>query len=266
MIPRGLSYDDTTSNHIDTIQMPGAIDLSHVLPGRKWDVFVMDCSLMQMLEVGYQIHDKADWLVGSEESPPGRGYPYDTFLGNLARNPSMAAKDFALDVIDQTWATYGSTSNITQSVLDLRKVSAIAPQVNALGAALMNAKSLWGDAISDARSFSERYDYSENKDLIDFTRRLSEIPAGQTTPRVNDPGVLSAAASVKSAVQAAVVKSYAGTGGNGDSHGLAIYIPTPNEYRQIDTDQANGFGQRFTELSFSQDAPSWQTFLANGPR
>ena len=263
---RGLSYDDATNNHIDTIQMPEAIDLSHLIPGRKWDVFVMDCSLMQMAEVAYQIRDKADWLVGSQESPPGSGYPYDKFLGNLVRSPGMAPKDFALDVIDQTFATYGASSNITQSVLDMSKVAAIVPALDAFGSALMNAKATWGNDISDARALSESYAYSENKDLIDFTRRLSETPAGQTTPRVNDAGVLSAAANVKSKIQAAVVKFYAGTGGNKDSNGLAIYLPTPTEYRQIDIDQANGFGQRFSELSLSQNAPNWQTFLANGPR
>ena len=84
---RGLSYDDTTSNHIDTVEMPEAIDLSHLIAGRKWDVFVMDCSLMQMAEVAYQIRDKADWLVGSQESPPGSGYPYDKFSGQSRSQP-----------------------------------------------------------------------------------------------------------------------------------------------------------------------------------
>ena len=130
----------------------------------------------------------------------------------------------------------------------------------------MNAKSEWGNEISDARALSESYSYSENKDLIDFTRRISEIPAGQTTPRVNNAGVLQAASAVRTKTQAAVVKFYAGTGGNADSNGLAIYLPTPTEYQQIDIDQANGFGQRFTLLDLSIDAPSWQTFLAAGPR
>jgi hypothetical protein len=263
---RGFSYDDVTNNHIDTVQMPEAIDLSHLIPGRKWDVFVMDCSLMQMAEVAYQIRDKADWLVGSQESPPGSGYPYDKFLGDLVRNPNMAPKDFAIDVIDQTYATYGGSSNITQSVVDMSKVGAIVPALDSFGSALNNAKTTWGNDISDARALAESYAYSENKDLVDFTKRLSETPSGQTTPRVNDAQVLAAGANVKSKVQAAVVKFYAGTGGNANSNGLAIYLPTPTEYRQIDIDQANGFGQRFTELQLSQDAPNWQSFLANGPR
>ncbi|MGC4047758.1 MAG: clostripain-related cysteine peptidase [Armatimonas sp.] len=264
-ITRGLSYDDTTGNHIDTIEMPTAIDLDRVLPGHKWDVLVLDCSLMQMLEVAYEIQGKADWVVGSEESPPGRGYPYDTFLANLVRNPSMASRDFALNVIDETWATYGSNTNITQSVLELSKIPAIVPELDGLGSALMAAKTTWGNQIADARAATDRYDYPENKDLVDFCRRLTETPTGQTTPRVNDPGVINAANRVQAAVRSAVVRYYAGTNGNADSNGLAAFLPTPREYRTIDIDQANGFGQRFSRLAISRDAPNWQSFLANGP-
>jgi hypothetical protein len=264
-ITRGLSYDDVTGNHIDTIEMPDAIDLGRVLPGRKWDVLILDCSLMQMLEVAYEIRGKADWVTGSQESPPGSGYPYDAFLANLARNPAMSSRDFALNVIDETWAEYGSNSNITQSVLDMSKIPAIVPEVDALGSALMAARTSWGDQIADARALSERYDYAENKDLVDFCRRLTERPLGQTTPRVNDSGVINAANRVTAAVRNAVVRYYAGSNGNADSNGLAAFIPTPREYRTIDIDQANGFGQRYSRLSIARDAPGWQSFLASGP-
>ena len=264
-VTRGLSYDDVTGNYISTLEMPYAIDLSHLISGRKWDVAVVDCSLMQMIEVAYEIREKADWLVGSQESPPGSGYPYDKFLGNLVRNPNMAPKDFAIDVIDQTWATYGVASDITQSVVDMSKVGAILPALDTLGSALNFAKTTWGNEISDTRALSESYAYSENKDLIDFTRRLSEIPTGQTTPRINDAGVLSAAANVKSRVQAAVVKFYAGNQ-NAKSNGLAAFLPTPFEYKSIDVDSANiGSGHRYSELAISQSAPNWQNFLATGP-
>lgn len=264
-VTRGLSYDDATGNHIDTIEMPQAIDLSRVLPGRKWDALVLDCSLMQMVEVAYEIQGKADWLVGSEESPPGRGYPYHRFLTNLVNNPDMASRDFALNVIDETWAEYGSSTNITQSVLELSKVPAIVPELNALGSALTNAQATWGEKIADARAAAERFDYPENKDIIDFCRRLTENPSGQTTPRVNDTAVINAANRVTAAVRAAVVRSYAGANGNVNANGLAAFISSRREYLTIDIDQANGFGQRYSRLAIARDAPNWQNFLATGP-
>jgi hypothetical protein len=264
---RGLSYDDTTNSFISTLEMPAAIDLGRHLPGRKWDAFLMDCSLMQMLEVAHEIQSKCDYLVGSEESPPGRGYPYDTFLRTLALNPGISARDFALNVIDETWATYGSSSNITQSVLEMSRVPEIAPELNGLGLALMNARSNWGPEIAEARSETERFDYPENGDLVDFCNRLTETPAGQTTPRVNDPAVLNAAGRVRAAVRGAVIRSYAGRGGNADANGIAIFLPTPAQYASIDVSSANiGQSHRYSSLLLSRDAPEWQRFLATGPR
>ncbi len=264
-VTRGLSYDDVTNSHIDTVEMPEAIDLSRVLPGHKWDVILLDCSLMQMLEVAYEIRGLADFVTGSEESPPGTGYPYDRFLTTLVNNPAISPRDFALNVIDETWANYGANSNITQSVLDMSKIPAIVPEVNALGGALMAARSTWGNEIAEARVMSESYDYKENRDLIDFCRRLTEVPTGQTTPRVNDPGVIAAAGRVKTAIQGAVIRAYGGNNGNPDSNGLAGFLPSSREYRLLDVEQANGFGQRYGALSLSRDAPQWQNFLANSP-
>jgi hypothetical protein len=265
-VSRGLSYDDTTSNYISTLEMPDAIDLGRVLPGRRWNAFLMDCSLMQMLEVAHEIEGKCDYLVGSEESPPGSGYPYDRFLTTLVNNPAISSRDFALNVIDETWAELGSNSNMTQSVLDMSKVPAIAPELNSLGTSLMGAKATWGSAISDARRLADNYDYPENRDLVDFCRRLTETPTGQTAPRVNDPAVISSAGRVKAAVQNAVIRSYAGSNGNADSNGLAVFLPTPSRYLSIDIDSANlGRGHRFSELAITRAAPGWQNFLASGP-
>lgn len=259
---RGVSYDDVTGNHINTIDIPRAIDMGG---GRKWDVLAFDSSLMQMLEVAYEVRDKALFITGSEESPPGEGYPYDRFLTHLAANPNMSPRDFAIDIVQQTIEGYGTNSNITHSVLDASKVAAIVPPINDLGAALFAVKGTFRDEIIFARDNAENYDYPTYRDILDFVRLLSNPLPGSTAPLVNDANVLGAAQRVRTAVQAAVIKNV-----HGDLHprsnGLSIFLPSPSQYRTIDIDQANGFGQRYGELSFTKAAPSWQSFLADGPR
>jgi hypothetical protein len=263
---RGFSYDDTTDNHIDTIQIPQAIDLDNLLSiGRKWDIVAFDSSLMQMAEVAHEIRNKAVYIVGSEESPPGEGYPYHLFLRDLANNPDMSPRDFAIKMVERTIEQYGDDSNITHSVLEASKIGEITASMNQLGEALLNVKDTYRDQIIFARNAAENYDYPYYRDILDFARLISQPIPGNTGPPIPDAAVQTAATRVKNAVQSAVIRSV-----NGNQHpsstGLSIFLPSPTQYNSLDIDQANGFGQRYGELTFAKDAPNWQSFLINGPR
>ncbi len=247
---RGFSYDDETDNHIDTIQLPAALELGG---GRKWDLIAWDSSLMQILEVAYEIRNQGHWIVGSEESPPGPGYPYDRFISRLNANPNMDGRTFGEIIAEETLAHYGPNTNITQSVIDPTKLGAIAPALNNLGAALTAARGQWNNQIADAREGAESYSYYENKDLLDFLRLLKGS--------VNDAGVQGAVNQVESATRDAIVKNVRGTQ-HPRSNGLAAYLPSPFQYGRDDINQANGFGQRYVFLSLAKDAPNWQAFLA----
>ncbi len=253
---RGVSYDDLTGSHIDTIQLPDAVRLN----GRKWDLLAFDASLMQMAEVAYEIRNEARYIAGSEESPPGEGYPYDRFLAKLVQNPNMDGREFGAHIVRDTIASYGESSSITHSLLDAAKLEGVAASVNRLGDALRSATAQHGSAIAAARSDAEEYQYPENHDLLHFTELL--------IGRVNDGGVQAAARDVQSAVGASLVVNVNGSG-HPNSRGLAIFLPSPARYRSIDLDQADGvgplFGNRYIDLAFAKAAPNWQSFLVQGP-
>jgi hypothetical protein len=251
---RGVSYDDTTNNHIDTIAVPGAI----VHPeGKKWDLLSVDCSLMQMIEVLYEWRDTANYIVGSEESPPGEGYAYDLTMGKLAGNPDMDGRALAIHYAEDTSTRFANLYGITQSVVETARVPGIVSALNDLGATLMDLKASFGPDISLAREDAQSYEYAENKDLLHFLDRL-EV-------RVNDATLKQKTAAVRNAAKAAIVRNVTTKQYSPNSQGIAAFLPTPSRYRSIDIQQANGFGQRYTLLKLSQDAPRWQEFLANGP-
>lgn len=260
-VTRGLSYDDVTGNHIDTIDFPGAIALPN---GRRWDLLVLDCSLMQMVEVVYEVRNKADFVVGSEESPPGEGLPYDAFARNLVRAPSISSKDLACELVTQTLSRYGTLSNTTQSVIDTTELRLLAISLDNLGLALLNASTVFGNAISDARTLAESYAYAENKDLLDFLDKLSQRDAtGEYY--IPDANLQSAVIGLRTALRNVIVKNVNGAQ-HPKSNGLAVFLPTPLRFRTIDIEQANGFGQRYKELALSNAAPNWLAFLMDGPR
>jgi hypothetical protein len=266
-ITRGVSYDDVTGSHIDTIELGGAVRLPG---GRKWDLIAFDSSLMQMIEVAYEIRNETRFIAGSEESPPGPGYPYDRLVARLAANANMDGRAFGIGIIDDTIAAYGANSDITHSVLDASRLDPIVSAVNDLGGALLAAKAQYGPEIKQARDLAENYSYPQNRDLLNFTQLLLQPVSGgagaaAAAPRVADPNVQAAAGQVQAALGAAIVKNVRGTR-HPNSNGLAIFLPSPASYRFIDEEQAGGFGQRYGALAFSQAAPNWQAFLVQGPQ
>jgi hypothetical protein len=228
-----------------------------------WDLLVMDCSLMQMTEVIYELRNKAEYIVGSQESPPGEGLPYDAFARTLVRTPSIQTKDLAVDLVTQTINRYGTLSNTTQSVIDTSQVALLSQYLDNLGVALLSASDTYGTAISDSRALAESYAYAENKDLLDFIDLLTDKDA-QGNFYIPDPDVQAAAVALRTAVKAVIVKNVNGAQ-HPRSQGLAIYLPTPIRFRTIDIEQANGFGQRYKELALAKTAPNWMAFLENGP-
>jgi hypothetical protein len=227
------------------------------------DLIVFDSSLMQMAEVAYEIRNSGRYIVGSEESPPGEGYPYDAVIPRLQANPNMDAPELGRIFADEALAEYGQNSDITQSVLDTSRLEAIPPAMDALGRALSNVRGTYGTQISNARSRSEEYAYPYYRDILDFCRYLSD--GGNSTTYVPDGNVQSAVGNVRNAVSGAIIHNVHGRQ-HPNSNGLSVFLASPSEYITVDNRQAEGFGQRYGLLEFTQTAPGWQEFLINGPR
>ena len=273
---RGVSFDDVTGRHIDTVALPGAIQLPG---GAKWDLLAWDSSLMQMAEVAYEVRDQASYIVGSEESPPEEGYPYDDSLRKLVADPDMDGKTLGIHMGRDMVEFYRGDLRypvITQSVLDAGRLGAVAPAVDRLGAALLAARGQYAGQIQAAYDASDRFalDYFSTYpyyDLVDFGMQLTGAAQGGGAPRVPDPGVVSAVAEVRQAVQSAVVFEDHRESGNPATtraYGLSIFIPTAAQYRAIDRDQADGvgklYGNRYTDLAFVKATPNWQSLVAQG--
>ena len=110
---KGISYDDETNNHITTPQLGMALKAIG-----KVDVYGSDACLMQMPEVGYEIKDYTDYIVGSEETEPGDGYTYDTFLGPVVAKPTMDGAELGTIAVDAYVGHYApSNEGSTQSVI-----------------------------------------------------------------------------------------------------------------------------------------------------
>ncbi|MEP6755194.1 MAG: clostripain-related cysteine peptidase [Chthonomonadales bacterium] len=236
---RSVSIDDATNNEIQTWQLPNALDVTP-----QMDMVIFDASLMQMLEVAYEIRNSAKLVVGSEESPPGEGYVYDTFLTDLVQNPAMSAIQFGTQIVNRTIEAYGTNNNITQSELDLSKMQGVGTTLDAFAAALILHKTDSAAVETSARQNAQSYAYPENKDLWDYA---DLIKSGTTFQDLKD-----AASNVQTAIANARIVEKHGTI-NGNSHGLAIYVPS-----------AGGYRSTYSNLALSRST-QWGSWLQQQP-
>lgn len=251
LTPYGVSYDEQTGNHIDVWQLPAALQAA-----QKLDIVAWDSSLMQMLEVGYEIQNQASYMVGSEESPPGAGYPYNLVIDKFDTNPDAATPTLAESFVDGMIQYYTTTNpplgtNIEQSVVDLSKVGALATQVSSLGDALITNKAALGVIVPTVRANTQSYPPGDSvriyRDAYDLGTQLqaNNAPAG----------VLTAVTGVQSAIDSAVVYERHGSD-NPNSHGLSLDFSSSSQFSPLASD--------YNQMTFGQNT-DWSKWLAVAP-
>jgi Clostripain family len=192
---RAVSYDDETGTAIQIW------DLNQALGSEHFDMISWDASLMQMVEVAYEIKDNADFIIGSEESPPAEGLPYDLVFAPFRDNPNNTPKNLSKSFVDGMLAVPAYNSKkITQSVLDTTKLPALATAISTLGTELKNNAGSLTAAIQLTRVNSQAYSPTSNRVYRDLKDICTRIEANTSIS-----SVLMATAGVKTAVNNAVV-------------------------------------------------------------
>lgn len=243
--PLAASYDDDTGNAIQTWQMGQA------LAGHHFDFLAWDCSLMQMMEVAFECKDFADYIVGSEESPPAEGYPYDTVLAPFVANPDAATATLCRSFVDGMLGVPGySGRKITQSVLETAKLSTLATRIDALAAQLITHRTAIAATIQSIRAQAQSYSPTG----IRYYRDLDDLCARLVAAAIPD-SIKTAATNVRSALAAAVVHEGHNAQSSG-SRGLSIDFSPGSVFLGAAADYGN--------LKLSQQT-RWDNWLTVAP-
>lgn len=209
-ITKGISYDSETGHHLNTPQMGLALQgIGGV------NVYGSDACLMQMPEVDYEIKPYVEYIVGSEETEPGDGYTYNTFLGPIVGNPSMTAEELGRQAVN-AYADHYAGEGATQSLLKASALDGFVGLVNEFVNAAMASgeKELVKSAVSQAQSYA----VADNKDMWHF---LSLYAASSSSLEVKaKAGNLQSYLTGKLVVYNRASGKY-----SGKSMGLSVYMP-----------------------------------------
>lgn len=212
---KGISYDDHGGS-IDMIELGNVFDSID----RPIHIIGMDACLMQMEEVAHQIMFKGYYLVTSQETEPGDGWPYDTILQELKNNPNMAISQLPTIIVNKYMASYPS-GGVTQSsrILYSREV---AYKANDLARAIRGNSNVWG-TVKEIISSTQHYYYTDYKDLYDFARRLKDNASMPTSIKNAAQAVMTAVINVITA------EGHSGTN-LANSHGISIWLPNNSQF------------------------------------
>jgi hypothetical protein len=249
---RAIAIDVGSHDYLDNQELRDAL-LKGLPEGKKVDIFGCDACLMNMLEICYEMKETADFMVGSEETEPGAGWPYAFILEALTTNPSMSPADLAKTIVSQYNDWYQKNGNpvrdraATQSALDISRLQPVADAVNELADALVKDLNNVAGNVSLARDKSQKFEYPEYVDLGDFV--------GQVIMRLpEDASVKEAAVRIRNALHPETGNGFVienATWGINvrRASGVSIYFPHREDY-----------AADYAELMFSKEG-RWKGFL-----
>jgi hypothetical protein len=222
MEARAILIDDNAKDFLDNQEMKKVLASVKKLLRRKLEILGMDACLMSMAEVGYQIHESAEFTVGSEETEPLEGWPYNSILVELVKKPAMTGRDLCTLIVGKYIDSYKQDA-VTQAACDLSRAEDLATAVANL-ARVLNAglaDSTTRQRLLSARTRVQEYEVADNIDLVDFCMVLAKsMPGTEIAQRCDDV--------IKTAKTAYVVASGFKGKSMENSHGVAIYFPKGN--------------------------------------
>lgn len=248
---RGILYDDESKDFLDNAEMKKSLaEPAKLIPGKRFDIIGFDACLMNTMEVAFQLKDTAKVIVGSEETEPGAGWPYDLALGALAEKPDMNAEEFGKVIVDSYITSYDLGDNsepVTASAVNLDKITPAMTCINNLAAALKKNimdRDTFYNVLQTGETVQKFY-YQTYKDIYDFARILKE------SSKVKE--IQDSAASVMDVLESAesnfVISSKTLTSNMANAHGVSIYFPGRQAYLKY-----------YNKLDFSKKS-KWDEFI-----
>ena len=178
-----ISFDDNTGHSITTEQLGVAMAEIKQHIGRNVDIYGSDACLMQMLEVAGEMKNSVDYFVGSEDTEPGEGWPYDSFTKMWTGAPRSTPAEVSVLLSKEYLKAYSGgaygTKSVTFSAIDASKLSAIENSAREIAAQL---KALSVDdfkKVKTALNTVQSYYYSDYKDYGHFLKIVEALPVNK---------------------------------------------------------------------------------------
>ena len=146
--------------------------------GRTLDLIGIDACGEATVEMLYEVHPYADYLIASEKNIPNEGLPYTPILDRLSSNPAQTSLTFASgiaqDYID--WSRYNSSISASMGVFNLTRMGDLKANLDWMAHIGAKYDSLFHQSLNDAFASAQNYTEPWNNDFGDLLGRLLDKP------------------------------------------------------------------------------------------
>jgi hypothetical protein len=187
------------------------------------DIVGFDACDMAQIEVYYELSGHASYAVGSEETIPLIGWPYETNAQDLINNPSQDARTYATELVVNYGELYSSLKGYgaeTFSAIDINQIPAFTTAFTTWTATMQTNLAQYKSKYASALKASKKM-WATNYyvDMGDYMNKLlaQSIPATLVADTQN----------VKTALSNAVIASWYGKK-QSNIYGLTFYWAKAN--------------------------------------
>lgn len=253
---RGISYDDSSNNHITNAQLGEALNQMKAVIGHRIDILNMDACLMQMAEVVHACKDSVSYIVASEETEPGKGTPYDDVFKFLAKTstPESFGKQWVKAFVGSYSGGSQGYDDCTQSAIKVAEFGKVLDATNGFCKAIMSGK--FSQQFRQVMFKVQAYAEPENIDLLHLVELIKQS--------IPETGVQTACDKLLQAGKNCIIANGSSGSGLKNSKGLAIYLPSnflvDTRYKALGWAKDTLWDEMITELKKKETAAS----LADG--
>jgi len=215
--------DDAYSDKLDPWEISLALyQINSDYPGFHLDIIGFDACLMASVEVASEIAGSfVNYMVASEETEPGDGWPYDEILGLIKGSPDLPVSviaDFIAYLYVQSYngGSQGYYSTVTQSVINLENMFNLLGNMSIFAKELLKRYDLYKTEIINALKMSEIFGYPSSNftDLYHFTYNVRSL--------IDDTAIREASSSLLESINETIIASYS-LEGHPNAFGVSVY-------------------------------------------
>lgn len=232
---KGVLFYPQTKVYLTNQAMINAFEKTKnsVLESSKIDIISFDACRMAMIEIGYQLSDFADYLIGSQDCELKDGCDYFSLIKNLSSNKSP--KDIAKSIVfdyENYYKPRGACGRYTQSALDLKEINLLVNNLDSLVKEFLkvqnshdhNLNKVLKEAITNSRKVMPEFCKMPSYiDIYSFYITLKEN-LFKVNKDSNFDEIIKTLDSGINIIKQIVVASVAGFK-SAHSHGISIYYP-----------------------------------------
>jgi hypothetical protein len=218
----------------------------------KIDIVGMDACEMNMVEIGYEIRESANFLVASQDGIPDASWPYDQILRQLVGSPNILPRDLACLTATTYVYSYQEYLDqpVTLSVMNLDDSERMVSLFKKFTEELKRSKTDPGlrRAIVSARRLTRSFGQNQFADIVHFCQLLAETQGSRD---------LGTAALEFSAQFKSFIASKEASNDELNCNGTSVYFP---EYDPARYDHQKRLAKLYGELDFAHHT-KWDEFL-----